>query len=182
MRKNKYKHITWDDISIYKGLPNRKKAILTNEFLQTFKDELISIFTEDDVKQGREPLDYANKTYYGFYDGIEVSSGFYKALKIACEKHNLTKAIYKYENNMAWYDSDMFDSDLTELMVERGIIEKGNYSELYGDDSSKDEMTAYKLVKRFKVYNVVEYKWCSNDDIDFIKKLYKDSDKELIWV
>lgn len=46
---SKNKNITWDDIRVYKKLPNRKKAILTNEFLTTFKDELINVFPKTET-------------------------------------------------------------------------------------------------------------------------------------
>ena len=44
---SKNKNITWDDIRVYKKLPNRKKKLLTNEFLTTFKDELIKVFSKE---------------------------------------------------------------------------------------------------------------------------------------
>lgn len=122
--KRKYKNVTWRDIGKYKCLPNRKKAILTNEFLITFKEELINIFTKNDIRQDRDPLDYENETYWNFYQAVESTCGFYEALENACKKHNITKAIYEYSKNMNWYESETFDSDLTELMVKRGIIKE----------------------------------------------------------
>ena len=121
MRRNK--NITWDDIRVYKKLPNRKKKLLTNEFLTTFKDELIKVFS-------KEYEDLTKETYWSFYAYIEECCGFDEALKIACEKHNLTKAIYEYGRRMQWYEYDVFSGDLTKLMVEKGIIEEGEIDDI----------------------------------------------------
>lgn len=43
---SKNKNITWHDLRVYKKLPNRKKKLLTNDFLTTFKNELIKVFSE----------------------------------------------------------------------------------------------------------------------------------------
>lgn len=176
---SKNKSITWSDLSRYKKLSNRKKAILTNEFLTTFKNELINIFS----KNG-DDRDFSKETYWSFYSWVEESCGFDEALKNACKKHNLTKAIYEYNKNMEWYESDIFTRNITLLMVERGIIEKGEVS----DNSSfeleeiKDDILEYKIVERKKGYNVVKYDWCFKDDFDYIESLYKDTKKELIWL
>ena len=126
MRKNK--NITWDDIRVYKKLPNRKKKLLTNDFLTTFKDELIKVFS-------KEYEDLTKETYWSFYAYIEECCGFDEALKIACKKHNLTKAIYEYGGRMQWYEYDVFASDLTRLMIEKGIIEEGEIDDI---DCEKD--------------------------------------------
>lgn len=68
-------------------LPNRKKWLLTDAFLQDFKEELDKI---NNIK----PEDKV--TYWKTYAWLEHTVGFYGALKVASEKHNVTKAIYEY--------------------------------------------------------------------------------------
>ncbi len=108
-------------------LPKRKKNLITKEFLQTFKQELDDVFNKENY------LPIEERNYWNTYQYLESTGGFYKALKTTCKKHNLTKAIYEYVCKMPYYDSDLFDSDLTLLMVERGVIEEGNIDEIYGD-------------------------------------------------
>ena len=117
-------NIEWG-ISNYFGLPNRKRKLLTKEFLQTFKEEIIKIDSESNIKHNRPSVDYEKETYLDFYGNIESTGLFYGALEIACQKHNLTKAIYEYAKNLPWYNSDWFDDDLILEMVTKGVIEKG---------------------------------------------------------
>lgn len=99
-------------------IPKRKKWLLTDKFLTTFKKELDNTFK---VYEGEK-----NPTYWNTYNWLEGSSGFYEALKNASEKHNVKKAIYEYARKMHYYDSDSFDAELTTLMYEKGVIEEGN--------------------------------------------------------
>lgn len=103
-------------------LPNKKKWLLTDEFLITFKEELDKIFKPDD-----------NATYWNHYSWLDSTSGFYDALKITSEKYNVKKAIYEYACKLPWYDSDFFDSELTEMMYKKGIIEEGKPDEINND-------------------------------------------------
>jgi hypothetical protein len=174
-------NIGWG-VSTYFKLPNKKRNLLTKEFLQTFKEELIKIFSENDKKNNRN-IDYENETYYGFYGQIESTGGFYESLKNACEKHNLIKAIYEYELKMPWYDSDCFDDDLMLEMVHKGIIKKDRPEDYISDyDIEKYETAKYKLVKYYKGYNVVKYGTWFDDDREGLEEIYKDSEQELIWL
>ncbi|MDF2879603.1 MAG: hypothetical protein K0R54_160 [Clostridiaceae bacterium] len=123
-----------NDVSIEYKLPKRKKNLLTKEFLQTFKQELDAVFNK---KNDYEELDKRN--YWNTYQYMEGTCGFYKALKIACAKHNLTKAIYDYACKMPYYDSDLFDDDIVLLMVEFGVIEEGTIEEIWDIDYENDK-------------------------------------------
>lgn len=120
-------------------IPKRKKNLMTNEFLQTFKNELDNICNKI---SGFDTLKTRN--YWNTYQYLESSCGFYEALNLACKKHNLTKAIYKYASKMPYYDSDIFDSEMTLLMVERGIIDEGNIDE-FDEESYYENNKDYKL-------------------------------------
>lgn len=170
-------------ISNYFELPKRKKALLTKSFLEDFKNELIKLDKEYNKKRGFDFIkDYEKESYMSFYGEVEGTCLFYNALENVCKKHNLTKAIYEYARNMPWYDSDCFDDDLVKEMVTKGVIAYDSDEEyIYEDDVEEDELK-YKLVKRFKGYNVVEYGNRSKDSKEFLEELYKDSEYELIWL
>lgn len=174
-------NIGWG-ISNYFGLPNRKKKLLTVEFLEDFKNQIILI----DKKRNKDrdlnyEVDYDKKSYLGFYGYISGSYLFYQALEIACKKHNLTKAIYEYALNMPWYDSDYFEDHLLLEMVHKGVIkydDNNDKLECYDEDMS----LKYKVVTEYKGYNVVEYGTWFKDERDELEKIYKDSKGKLIWL
>jgi len=105
-------------------LPNRKRNLLTNEFLQDFKTELLSTFSSD-IKN----MKLSKINYYTFYQAIESTCGFGEALRKVCKKHNITNAIYRYSGGLDYYSNDDFDSEITILMYKNGIIEEGNYKD-----------------------------------------------------
>lgn len=140
-------------LSIIYNLPKRKRYLMTKQFLETFKHEIDVIFKND-----------KDSTYWGYYGHLEGTGGFYEALKITCEKHNLTNAIFRYACSMPWYQSDLFDGEVTFLMVEREVISMGGVSEMdYGmDDSLYEDDNTFELevtVVKHKGYNVINKGW-----------------------
>jgi hypothetical protein len=169
-------------ISNYFGLPNRKRNLLTKEFLQTFKEELITIFFKNG-KGDNSNIDYENKTYYGFYGNVTSSYVFYEALKIACQKHNISKAIYEYAKKMPWYDSDYFNDDLVLEMVNKGVIKKDRPEDYISDYNEENFCKAtYKIVGQHKGYSVIKYGNCFDEHRKSLEDIYKDGDWKLIWL
>lgn len=174
-------NIGWG-ISTYFKLPNRKKKLLTKEFLLDFKNEIINMHKETDRQRGcTDYLDYEQESYLSFYAQIESTVLFYNALEKACKKHNLTKAIYEYAKNMPWFDSDCFDDDLVLQMVDKGIIRYDN-DQLTEPDYYKDLQSTYKLVKKCKGYNVVTYDSWFSDSREELEEIYSDGEWEVIWL
>lgn len=174
-------NIGWG-ISNYFGLPNRKKKLLTKEFLTDFKNELIERDKEYNKNKGNtEYIDYTNETYLSFYGQIEGTFLFYNALENVCKKHNLTKAIYEYAKNMPWYDSDCFEYDLVLEMVKKGVIDYDN-DNLREPDYNEELTAKYKIVKKCKGYNVVEYDIWHDDAREELEEIYAGSEWELIWL
>lgn len=175
-------NIGWG-ISNYFGLPNRKKKLLTKEFLTDFRDEIISLDKEGRKKYNEEERDYSKEDYMTFYSQIESTMLFYAALKNACRKHNLTKAIYEYAQNMEWYDSDYFDSDLVTEMIHKGVIkyDTGYWNELEDYDEEEIFPNRYKLIRKYKGYNVVRYDSWSEDKRG-LEEIYDDKNEEIIWL
>ncbi|MGN5650964.1 hypothetical protein [Bacillus sp. Brlt_9] len=140
-------------------IPNKKKWLLTDAFLQTFKEELDKVFEVNEKE--------TSPTYWNTYNHLESTSGFYKALKIASEKHNIKKAIYEYAARLPCYDSDVFDGELTILMYERNIISEGNIEEIESDYTDEDlqqleqsgEIKWTETIRRYKNYSVKKKDW-----------------------
>lgn len=102
-------------------LPNKKKWLLTDEFLLDFKNELDSVF---DISEEFKA------TYWNMYTWLESRTGFNDALETVSRKHNVYKAIYEYAKGLGYDYGDHFDSELVELMVKKGIIEEGSQNEV----------------------------------------------------
>lgn len=138
----------------YYKIPNRKKWLLTNEFLTTFRYELNRIFKADENNY--------TPTYWNLYTHLTGTGGFYDALKIACEKHNIIKAIYKYACRLPWYNSDTFDDKLLVLMYEKGIIEEGDDIWIgydLKDMEVKGEIEWYEEYEKYNDYTVIRRDW-----------------------
>lgn len=162
---------------MFTNFPNRKKKLITKEFLQHFKKEidnqLINRNTED-----------CDKSYLGIYGDTYFGYDFYIALKLTCDKFNLTKAIYDYMYKMPWYNSDIAEDKLILMMVEYNIIPytTGKESLLQDYDDSEIFPNRYKLVKHYKGYDVVEYDSWDNDK-KYLENIYKDVyNIEIIWL
>lgn len=169
-------------ISSYFGLPNRKRKLLTVEFLTDFKEELIRLDKEYIAKHSTElNINYDEESYMTFYSQVEGTCLFYEALKSSCKKHNLTKAIYEYAIKMPWFDSDCFDDDLVLEMVKKSVIKYD--SDNYSYDDYEDEIKAkYKIVRKEKGYNVVRYGSWFEDDKESLENIYNDHNEKVVWI
>lgn len=168
-------------------LPKRKLKLITKEFLQTFKTELDYIFGGESSLV-HIPSD--KRTYWNYYQNLDSTGGFYRALKITCQKYNLGKAIYEYFQSKPWYISDCLDSELTELMYKLGVIDEGNVDELddmnnpqyvqwLEDSNNKNLIQWYKTVNKKNGYNVLEYDYCFLEDKD---ELLHKKEEEIIFL
>lgn len=136
-------------------IPNRIKNLCTSKFLFIFKEELMKVFntiTDD-------------STAWSDYFHIESTCGFYRALENACNRHpypHMGIGIWRYARSLDWYNGDLFDDELVNLMVNQGIIKDGSaeeyedgYDEYYKD--AEYEMIYIKDVSGGKAYRR-EYK------------------------
>lgn len=170
-------------IGNYKRLPNRKKTLITKEFCEDFKNNLIKGAIENDKRRGYE-IDYSNECYMGFYGAIESTYLFYNALKEACIKHNVVKAIYEYAQRMSWYDSDCFDDDLVLRMVELGVIPYTTDEWNNLEDCTPNDWIACQIIHRYKDkgYSVIKHETWDKDDKSGLEEIYIDSPNvEIVW-
>ena len=92
-------------------IPSNIKELITDDFLKEFRNQLLRMHGE-----------YSLDTFA--QEGIPVNtstSGWYAALGKACLlTHNET--LLDYWNSLQWYDSDTFDGELAEMLIERHLI------------------------------------------------------------
>ena len=117
--------------------PEEIQCRITDSFLITFKDELDKIFAD------KKP---AKPTYWNFYQWFDSTGGFYSALKSTCELYNFME-LYNYLQSLEWYDSDILDSSLTEMLYKRGLIKEGTWAEYW-----YCETNIFKKIKQMVIY------------------------------
>lgn len=170
-------------IGNYRKLPNRKKTLLTKEFCEDFRDSLIKRAIENDKKRGLE-IDYSNECYMGFYSAMEGTFLFYDALKEACIKHNIVKAIYEYANRMPWYDADCFEDDIVMRMVELGVIPYTTEEWESNEDFVLEDDIEYQIIYHYKDkgYSVIRCDFWNKYDKSGLEEIYKDMPNvEIVW-
>ena len=102
-------------------VPEKFKDLVNKDFCIAFKNNLDRICKIDTkFKDTNTKLTYTNKYYY-----IEDTHEWGEALKFSCEKLKLDE-LYKYYKRLDFYQSGWFDDQLCIMLVEYGIIEKGN--------------------------------------------------------
>ncbi|MGL5329953.1 MAG: hypothetical protein ACRDD7_11840 [Peptostreptococcaceae bacterium] len=109
-------------------IPSRISRLMTKEFLHIFKSKLDEVFQ-------LEP----DATAWSCYYHLESTGGWYDAFNYACDNHpspHLGVGIKRYYNTLDWYDGDIFDDELAELMVKKGVIKKGEIPDYGFDDMS----------------------------------------------
>ena len=90
-------------------IPDEIKKLMTYDFLKEFRNQLFAIF------------DLSLDTYADIIQGIESTAGWANALEDAC--HNTGKDdIWSYWDSLEWYDSDMFDWELSDMLIENNLI------------------------------------------------------------
>lgn len=81
-------------------------------FYPAFAGELVAVFGANVLKpseDGESPLFY-----------ISGTSGWNQALRMACKKLGLSD-LWNWYNKLYWYDSDIFDGELVELLISKFI-------------------------------------------------------------
>lgn len=119
--------ITTDGRIEYK-MPKDIKDQLTEAFVSDFHEAVIETFKQNDRNQDREPFEYETYTYYAWWLYMEGTAGYCQSFRQTCDKHGLNKVLMYY-NKLQWYDSDLFDSEVGDLLVHFGFVELGEPEE-----------------------------------------------------
>ncbi|WDL98867.1 hypothetical protein [Alicyclobacillus sp. ALC3] len=117
-----------DDLTIEYEMPVEIKKCFTKEFMTDFREKVIEVFKQNDIRQGRPPYEYEKSTYYSWWMQMEGTSGFHDAFKETCRKYGLNQVV-DYRKQLPWYDADLFDSELGDLLVRFGLVERGTAEE-----------------------------------------------------
>lgn len=100
-----------DGVCIEYTIPQDIKNLITDDFLKEFRNQLFRIHEH-----------YSLDTFADFGIPLNTStSGWFAALGKACLLTN-KEAIFDYWRTLPWYDSDVFDGELADMLVERGFI------------------------------------------------------------
>ena len=94
-------------------IPKEIKNEFTKEMMFYFLEELVDIFDMP-----------STPTYYDDIVYREGTAGWYRAFEKMCINYGL-EDILSYYNRLEWYDSDLFDNDFSDLLLEYGLIEEG---------------------------------------------------------
>lgn len=92
-------------------MPEDIKNLITDDFLKEFRNQLFRIHEY-----------YSLETFAE--EGIPINtstSGWFAAFGKACLLTN-KEVLIDYWRTLPWYDSDIFDGELAEMLIERGFI------------------------------------------------------------
>ena len=100
-----------DDVHIEYTMPQNIKNLITDDFLKEFRNQLFRI-----------NKDYSLETFAEYGIPMNTStSGWFAALGKACLLTH-KEELLDYWRSLPWYDSDVFDGELAEMLIERGFI------------------------------------------------------------
>lgn len=98
-----------DNVHIEYTIPEEIRSLITDKFLKEFLYQLIRI-------SGLSPYDFADDIVY-----TEGTGAWYAAFGKACIETNNAE-LYNYWLSLEWYDSDIFDGELVDILFERKFI------------------------------------------------------------
>lgn len=92
-------------------MPEDIKNLITDDFLKEFRNQLFRIHEH-----------YSIDTFAEFGIPMNTSTGgWYAAFGKACLLTN-KEVLLDYWRTLPWYDSDIFDGELADMLIERGFI------------------------------------------------------------
>lgn len=110
-----------ETIHIEYKIPDEIKNKLPEYFPAAFAGELCSVFGP--MVFEKDETNIFNLAYLG------GTSGWVKAMKMTCKKLD-TGWLWDYYNSLEWFDSDLFDGEIEDLIVSR-FIENDNKMSYY---------------------------------------------------
>lgn len=91
-------------------IPQEIKVKFTKEFMTYFLDRLTVTFDLDESMLCSECFVY-----------LEGTIGWVNSFEYACQRYNL-EDVFVYYDKLEWYDSDLFDGELGDILVEHKLI------------------------------------------------------------
>lgn len=100
-----------NNVHVEYSIPENIKRLITDEFLKEFRNQLMRIHEYWSIDTFAEEGIPSNTS----------TSGWYVAFGKACLLTNNDK-LFAYWRALPWYDSDIFDGELVEMLIERHFI------------------------------------------------------------
>lgn len=100
-----------NDIHFEYVIPENIKLLITHDFLKELRNQLIRIHEYWSIDTFAE-------------EGISTNTGtggWFAAFGKACILTN-SDELFKYYRTLPWYDSDLFDGEITDLLIENHLI------------------------------------------------------------
>lgn len=100
-----------DGVCIEYTIPKDIKELITDDFLEEFRNQLFRIHEYYSLENFAE-------------EGISMNTstgGWYAAFGKACLLTH-KEVLLDYWRTLPWYDSDIFDGELADMLIERGFI------------------------------------------------------------
>lgn len=109
-----------NDVHIEYTMPENIKDLITYDFLKEFRNQLFRIHEY-----------YSLETFADFGIPLNTSTaGWYAALGKACLLTH-KEEVFNYWRKLPWYDSDIFDGELAEMLIDKKLI-LGDSAEIIG--------------------------------------------------
>lgn len=146
-----------NDVHIEYTIPKDIKDLITYDFLKEFRNQLFRIHEH-----------YSLETFADFGIPINTSTGgWYAALGKTCLLTHKER-VFNYWRTLPWYDSDIFDGELAEMLVENKLILDDSWKvlgQLLNIDSDDIVYCSYcgRLYTKDMVVVATEY----DDDLEY---------------
>lgn len=130
------------EIRLKYKIPNRKKQLITYEFLKYLKLEHDKEFIIDEDNE---------ESYYGWYSWFIGTKKFDEILEKSSKKFNIYNAIYMYAKSLSLDEYYDFLESIVYMMVQMNIIEEGS------KDCDMFSGSRILVKKTYKGYTVSTY-------------------------
>jgi len=99
------------DVHIEYQIPENIKQLITYEFLKEFRNQLFRIHENWSIDTFAEEGIPMNTSTSGWYASLGKASIITK-----------NEELFNYWRKLPWYDSDLFDEELAEMLIEKHLI------------------------------------------------------------
>lgn len=100
-----------DNVRIEYAIPENIKKLITNDFLKEFRNQLFRIHKHYSLDTFADEGFSENISTFGWY------AAFYKACRLTKKE-----ALLDYRDSLEWYDADIFDGEIADMLIERKFI------------------------------------------------------------
>ena len=102
---------TEENVRVKYTIPEHIKALATDDFLKEFRNQLFRIHKYYSLDTFADEGLSENTSTFGWY------AAFYKACRLTGKEELLD-----YRNSLEWYDADIFDGEITDMLIEQKFV------------------------------------------------------------